>query len=118
MNDELGTNINTVEKLIADLISSCDTGTMSEQGISAEWQESGIYIREWLEWADDDGDGYLDEVLRTEEREGAFHFYPYGDEGQTYIYTTWVGEDGNFHEPFAIDPKTGAEVDIWTGNPL
>ena len=118
VNDELGTNINTVEKLIAELISSCDTGTMSEQGISAEWQESGIYIREWLEWADDDGDGYLDEVLRTEEREGAFHFYPYGDEGLTYIYTTWVGEDGNFHEPFAVDPKTGKEVDIWTGNPL
>lgn len=118
VNDELGTNINTVEKLIAELISSCDTGIMSEQGISAEWQESGIYIREWLEWADDDGDGYLDEVLRTEEREGAYHFYPYGKEGSSFIYTTWVGEDGNFHEPFAVDPKTGKEVDIWTGIPL
>lgn len=118
VNSELGTNINTVEKLIADLISSCDTNTMSEAGISAEWQESGIYIHEWEEWEDADGDGYLDAVIKTEERDGAYHFFPYGTEGLTYIYTTWVGEDGNFHEPFAIDPKTGLEVDIWTGLPL
>ena len=118
VNEDLGTNINTVEKLIAELISSCDTGTMSEAGISAEWQESGIYIREWEEWEDADGDGYLDAVIKTEERDGAYHFFPYGTEGLTYIYTTWVGEDGNFHEPFAIDPKTGLEVDLWTGLPL
>ena len=115
VNSELGTHIDTVEKIIAELISSCDTGTMSEAGISAEWQESGIYVREWVEWEDTDGDGYLEEVYKSEEREGAFHFFPYGSEGQSFIYTTWVGEDGNFHEPFAVDPKTGKEVDIWTG---
>ena len=118
INEELGTNIDTVEKMIADIISSCDTGTMSEAGISAEWQESGIYVREWVEWEDTDGDGYLEEVYKSEEREGAFHFFPYGTEGMSYIYATWVGEDGNFHEPFAINPKTGKEVDIWTGNAL
>ena len=118
VNEDLGTNVDTVEKLIAELISSCDTGTMSEAGISAEWQESGIYVREWTEWEDTDGDGYLEEVFKTEDREGAFHFFPYGSEGQSFIYTTWVGEDGNFHEPFAINPKTGKEVDIWTGADL
>ena len=118
INDEIGSNINTVEKMIADLISSCDTGTMSEQGVSAEWQESGIYVREWEEWEDIDGDGFCESVYKSEERTGVYHFYPYGTSGCTYIYTTWVGEDGNFHEPFAIDPTTGEEVDIWTGNPL
>lgn len=114
VNTDLGTNIDTVEKLIAEIISSCDTGTMSEQGISAEWQESGVYVREWVEWDDLDGDGYLEEVYHSEERDGAYHFYPYGSEGESYIYLTWVGEDGNFHEPFAIDPSTGEEIDIWT----
>ena len=118
VNDELGTNVNTVEKLIAEIISSCDTGTMSEAGISAEWQESGIYIREWTEYEDPDGDGYLEEVCKSEEREGAFHFFPYGKEDYSFIYITWVGEDGNFHEPFAINPKNSKEVDIWTGKAL
>ena len=118
VNDEIGTNINTPEKLIAEIISSCDTGTMSEAGISAEWQESGIYVREWTEWEDTDGDGYCEVVYKSEEREGAFHFFPYGKEDYSFIYITWVGEDGNFHEPFAINPKNSKEVDIWTGNAL
>ena len=118
VNDEIGTNIDTVEKLIGEIISSCDTGTMSEAGISAEWQESGIYLREWTEWEDSDGDGYLEEVYKSEEREGAFHFFPYGKEDYSFIYITWVGEDGNFHEPFAINPKNSKEVDIWTGAAL
>lgn len=115
VNADLGTNIDTVEKLIADIITSCDTGTMSEQGKSCEWNESGIYIRRWTEWEDTDGDGYLEAVEKSEEHPGGYHFFPYGSSGNTYIYTTWVGEDGNFHEPFAIDAKTGKEVDIWTG---
>ena len=114
-NEDLGTEIDTVDELIADLISSCDTGTMSEQGRSGVWQESGIYIREWTEWEDTDDDGYLEVVEKREERDGVYHFFPYGSSKQTFIYTTWVGEDGNFHEPFAIDPATGKEVDIWTG---
>ncbi len=117
-NEDLGTEIDTVDELIADLISSCDTGTMSEQGKSGVWQESGIYVREWTEWEDTDDDGYLEVVEKSEERDGIYHFYPYGSSKQTFIYTTWVGEDGNFHEPFAIDPATGAEVDIWTGAAL
>ena len=114
-NEEINTEIDTVDELIADLISSCDTGKMSEQGKSGVWQESGIYIREWTEWEDTDGDGYLESVEKSEERPGVYHFYPYGTSKCTFIYTTWVGEDGNFHEPFAIDPATGLEVDIWTG---
>ena len=117
-NDDLGTEIDTVDELIADLISSCDTGKMSEQGKSGVWQESGIYIREWTEWEDTDDDGYLENVEKSEERSGIYHFFPYGASKSTFIYTTWVGEDGNFHEPFAIDPATGLEVDIWTGAAL
>jgi hypothetical protein len=118
MNEELHTNINTVEKLIAELISSCDTGSMSEQGRSCVWNETGVYERRYVVWEDADDDGYIDEVEKVEYYEGGYHFYPYGTSEMTFIYTTWVGEDGNFHEPFAVDAVTGEEVDIWTGKPL
>ena len=42
-------------------------------------------------------------------------FYPYGSNGESFIYTFWIDKNGNFHEPFAVDPMTGKEVDIWTG---
>lgn len=113
INEELGTNIDTVEKLIAEIITSCDTGGMSEQGKSFEWQESGEYYREWKEWVDTDDDGYLEEIIKSEVLDGGYHFYPYGSSEITFIYTTWVGEDGNFHEPFAIDAITGEEVSLW-----
>ena len=113
INEELGTNIDTVEKLIAEIMTCCDTGGMSEQGKSFEWQESGIYFREWVEWEDTDGDNYLEEVYHSEERDAPYIFFPYGSADTTFIYTTWVGEDGNFCEPFAVDPLTGAEVSLW-----
>lgn len=113
INDDLGTNVNTVEKLIAEIMTCCDTGGMNEQGKSFEWQESGIYLREWIEWEDIDGDNYIDEVYHSEERDAPYIFFPYGSSEMTFIYTTWVGEDGNFCEPFAIDPLTGEEVDLW-----
>ena len=113
INEELGTNIDTVEKLIAEIMTCCDTGGMSEQGKSFEWQESGIYLREWIEWEDTDGDNYLEEVYHCEERNAPYIFFPYGSKDNTFIYTTWVGEDGNFCEPFAVDPMTGEEVSLW-----
>ena len=113
INDDLGTNVNTVEKLIAEIMTCCDTGGMNEQGKSFEWQESGIYLREWIEWEDIDGDNYIDEVYHSEERDAPYIFFPYGSSEMTFIYTTWVGEDGNFCEPFAIDPLTGEEVSLW-----
>ena len=112
VNEELGTNIDTVEKLIAEIMTCCDTGGMSEQGKSFEWQESGIYLREWIEWEDIDGDNYIEEVYHCEERDAPYIFFPYGSKDNTFIYTTWVGEDGNFCEPFAIDPMTGEEVSL------
>ena len=113
INDDLGTNINTVEKLIAEIITSCDTGRMDEQGKSFVWNDKGEYVREWTEWEDTDGDNYLEEVYHSEVYPYGFHFFPYGSSGATFIYTTWVCEDGNFHEPFAIDPTTGEEVSLW-----
>ncbi len=113
INDDLGTNVDTVEKLIAEIMTCCDTGGMNEQGKSFEWQESGIYLREWIEWEDIDGDNYIDEVYHSEERDAPYIFFPYGSSEMTFIYTTWVGEDGNFCEPFAIDPLTGEEVSLW-----
>ncbi len=113
INDDLGTNVNTVEKLIAEIMTCCDTGGMNEQGKSFEWQESGIYLREWIEWEDIDGDNFIDEVYHSEERDAPYIFFPYGSSEMTFIYTTWVGEDGNFCEPFAIDPLTGEEVELW-----
>lgn len=113
INDELGSNIDTIEELIAAIIKECDTGKMSEAGKSFEWQESGIYIREWVEWEDTDGDNYLEEVTYSEERNAPYIFFPYGSEGTTFIYTTWVGKDGNFCEPFAVDPATKKEAPLW-----
>ncbi len=113
INEELDTNVNTVEKLIAEIMTCCDTGGMNEQGKSFEWQENGIYLREWVEWEDTDGDNYLEEVYHSEVHPYGYHFFPYGSSGSTFIYTTWVCEDGNFHEPFAIDPTTGEEVSLW-----
>lgn len=113
INEELGTNINTVEKLISEIITCCDTGGMNEQGKSFEWQESGIYVREWVEWEDTDGDNYIEEVYHREELNAPYIFFPYGSANNTFIYTTWVGEDGNFCEPFAVDPLTGEEVSLW-----
>lgn len=113
INDELGTNIDTNEKLIAEIIKVCDTGRMDEQGKSFVWNESGLYTREWTEWEDTDNDNYLEEVHKSETKPYCYHFFPYGASGQTFIYTTWVCEDGNFHEPFAIDPITGEEVSLW-----
>ncbi len=113
INDDLGTNVDTVEKLIAEIMTCCDTGGMNEQGKSFEWQESGIYLREWIEWEDIDGDNFIDEVYHSEERDAPYIFFPYGSSEMTFIYTTWVGEDGNFCEPFAIDPLTGEEVSLW-----
>ena len=113
INEELGTNIDTTEKLIAEIMTCCDTGGMSEQGKSFEWQESGIYLREWIEWEDIDGDNYIEEVYHSEERDAPYIFFPYGSKDNTFIYTTWVGEDGNFCEPFAVDPMTGEEVSLW-----
>ena len=114
INDDLDTNIDTIEKLIAAIIKECDTGKMSEAGKSFEWQESGIYIREWVEWEDIDGDNYLEEVKYSEERDAPYIFFPYGSEdGATLIYTTWVGKDGNFCEPFAVDPTTKKEAPLW-----
>lgn len=118
INDELHTNINTVEKLIAELISCCDTGGMGEMGSSCVWNETGSYERRYTVTVDEDNDGRLEEVEKVEYHEGGYHFYPYGTSKMTFIYTTWVGEDGNFHEPFAIDAVTGEEVDIWTGAAL
>ena len=115
VNEELHTNVNTVEKLIAELISSCDTGTMSEPGSSCVWNEEGVYAHHYLSYEDTDDDGFMESVEKTDYYEGGYHFFPYGSSGKTYIYTTWVGEDGNFHEPFAVDAITGKEVDIWTG---
>ena len=118
INEDLGTNVNTVEKLIAEIMTCCDTGGMSEQGKSFEWQESGIYLREWIEWEDIDGDNFIDEVYHSEERDAPYIFFPYGSADMTFIYTTWVGEDGNFCEPFAIDPLTGEEVELWAAGTI
>lgn len=117
VNEELGTNINTVEKLISYMISMCDTGK-NDEGRMCVYEEDGIYTREWKTMEDINGDGRFDHdewVTKTQDyTEGVYNKCFYGTKGVTLIFTTWVGEDGNFHEPFVYDPTTEKELTDWT----
>ena len=43
---------------------------------------------------------------------GVYNFYFYGTKDEHRIYVTWVGEDGNFHEPFVYNPTTDEEEEL------
>jgi hypothetical protein len=61
-------------------------------------------------------DGRIEEHEWIEHREeglpGVDNFFFYGTKNEHLIYVTWVGEDGNFHEPFAWDPSNNVEVEL------
>ncbi len=115
VNTDLGTNINTPEKLIAYIVAGCDNGRR-DCGHKCEWQEENTYSRTWTEMEDLNGDGRIEFDELVEHREdnlpGVYNSFFYGTKGEHLIYVTWVGEDGNFHEPFAWDPTNDKEVEI------
>ena len=115
VSDYFGTNVNTPEKLIAHIVAGCDNGTR-DCGHKCEYREDGNYYREWKEMEDLNGDGRIefDEwVTYTEDGlPGVHNSYFYGTKGEHRIYITWVGEDGNFHEPFVFNPTTGLEEEL------
>lgn len=113
-NDYFGTNVNTPEKLIAYIVAGCDNG-MRECGHKCEYSENG-YSYVWQEMEDINGDGRIDFDEWVEHRidglPGVYNSYFYGTKGQHRIYVTWVGEDGNFHEPFVYNPTTDQEEEL------
>jgi hypothetical protein len=113
-NDYFGTNVNTPEKLIAYIVAGCDNG-MRECGHKCEYSEDG-YSYVWQEMEDINGDGRIDFDEWVEHRidglPGVYNSYFYGTKGQHRIYVTWVGEDGNFHEPFVYNPTTDQEEEL------
>ena len=115
VSDYFGTNINTPEKLIAYIVAGCDNGKR-DCGHKCEWQEEGTYSRTWTEMEDLNGDGRIefDELVEYSEDNlpGVYNSFFYGTKDEHLIYVTWVGEDGNFHEPFAWDPTNDVEVEI------
>ena len=112
-------NIDTPEELIEYIISECDTLTMSEAGKSWVWSPDGKYYRAYKkEVFAEDGMHIIGYEIAYNEFSIPVMFYPYGSNGESFIYTFWIDKDGNFHEPFAVDPMTGKEVDIWTGAAL
>ena len=115
VSDYYGTNINTPEKLIAYIVAGCDNGRR-DCGHKCEWQEEGTYSRTWTEMEDLNGDGRIefDELVEYSEDglPGVYNSFFYGTKDEHLIYVTWVGEDGNFHEPFAWDPTNDVEVEI------
>lgn len=117
VNEDLGTAIDTTEKLIAYIISMCDTGK-TDQGHKCVYREDGNYSRTWETMEDLNGDGRFtsDEwVEHTEDGLPGVHNYCfYGTEDETMIFTTWVGPDGNFHEPFVYNPTEEKELVDWT----
>lgn len=114
VSDYYGTNVNTPEKLIAHIVAGCDNG-QRDCGHKCEYSEDG-YSREWKEMEDLNGDGRIefDEwVTYTEDGlPGVYNSYFYGTKGEHRIYVTWVGEDGNFHEPFVFNPTTNKEEEF------
>lgn len=115
VSDYFGTNINTPEKLIAYIVAGCDNGRR-DCGHKCEWQEDNTYSRTWRTMEDLDNDGRFDPDEYVEHTEtglpGVYNFFFYGTKDEHLIYVTWVGEDGNFHEPFAWDPSNDVEVEI------
>ncbi len=115
VSDYFGTNINTPEKLISYIVAGCDNGKR-DCGHRCEWQEDNTYTRTWREMADLNGDGRfdLDEWVEYSEEglPGVYNSFFYGTKDEHLIYVTWVGEDGNFHEPFAWDPTNDVEVEL------
>lgn len=114
VSDYYGTNINTPEKLIAYIVAGCDNGKR-DCGHKCEYSEDG-YSRTWKEMEDLNGDGRIEFDELVEYREdglpGVYNSFFYGTKDEHLIYVTWVGEDGNFHEPFAWDPTNNVEVEI------
>ncbi len=114
VSDYYGTNINTPEKLIAYIVAGCDNGKR-DCGHKCEYSEDG-YSRTWTEMEDLNGDGRIefDELVeyREDNLPGVYNSFFYGTKDEHLIYITWVGEDGNFHEPFAWNPTTDVEVEI------
>ena len=113
-NDYFGTNVNTPEKLIAYIVAGCDNG-QRECGHKCEYSEDG-YSYVWQEMEDINGDGRIDwdewVEHRIDDLPGVYNSYFYGTKGQHRIYITWVGEDGNFHEPFVYNPTTDKEEEL------
>ena len=118
VSDYFGTNVNTPEKLIAHIVAGCDNG-QRDCGHKCVYSADG-YSREWQEMEDLDGDGRItfDEwVTYTEDGlPGVYNSYFYGTKGEHRIYITWVGEDGNFHEPFVFNPTTNKEEELNADN--
>lgn len=114
VSDYYNTNINTPEKLIAYIVAGCDNGKR-DCGHKCEYSEDG-YSRTWKEMEDLNGDGRIefDELVeyREDNLPGVYNSFFYGTKDEHLIYVTWVGEDGNFHEPFAWDPTNDVEVEI------
>lgn len=113
-NTYLGTNVNTPEKLIAHIVAGCDNG-QRECGHKCEYSEDG-YSYTWKEMDDLNGDGRIefDEWVEhtLTDLPGVYNSYFYGTKDEHRIYITWVGEDGNFHEPFVFNPSTGKEEEL------
>ena len=114
ISDYYNTNINTPEKLIAYIVAGCDNGKR-DCGHKCVYSADG-YSRTWKEMEDINGDGRIefDELVEYYEDNlpGVYNSFFYGTKNEHLIYVTWVGEDGNFHEPFAWDPTNDVEVEI------
>ena len=115
VNDYFNTNVNTPEKLISYIVAGCDNGKR-DCGHRCEWQEDNTYSRTWREMVDLNDDGRFDpdewKEFTEEGLPGVYNSFFYGTKGEHLIYVTWVGEDGNFHEPFAWDPTNDVEVEL------
>lgn len=97
-----------IPKMIAHIVENCDNqyaGTFNNKvnGALCEYSEDGYYytVTEF---------GNEGEVTKSIYSDiGVYSLCPQGLKAESYIYTTWVDPDGNFHEPFVVSPVTWDE---------
>jgi arabinose-5-phosphate isomerase len=84
-----------------------------EEPVSTIMTSPAMFVRD---------DVYAAELLKIFEKKriddlpGVYNSYFYGTKGEHRIYVTWVGEDGNFHEPFVYNPTTDQEEELNADN--
>ena len=111
-SNEDGVTYETPEQIIELIVSNVDVAQWDD-ATKCVYSDSG-YSRVWYEYADEDNDGRIDDEMKefTEDGlPGVYCEFRRGVRGEHMIFTTWVDPDGNFHEPFLVDPTTGKEVE-------
>ena len=104
-SDDIFTPYTTIDQVIQHILDDCarQSTTTGDAGKRCEYAESYSYA--YIDPA-------TDEYVEFNDLPGVYNHFFYGTKDESMIYTTWVDKDGNFHEPFVINPVTGKEIPL------